>query len=126
MPDTIKESIMEELQSLLRLDDVLACMLAKKGLEGLLPQQGIKIKNVELWQLLKETTDKTFDIIERFFSYGLDRMVFELGDYTVIIAPLSPDFSLLVVIPSLANMGLLDVEIENTKRKIKSIMLQPG
>lgn len=125
MPDTTKESIMEELQSLLRLDDVLACMLAKKGLEGLLPQ-GIKIKNVELWQLLKETTDKTFDIIEKFFGYGLDRMVFELGDYTVIIAPLNPDFSLLVVIPSLANMGLLDVEIENTKRKIKSIMMQPG
>lgn len=125
MPDATKESIMGELQSLLRLDDVLACMLAKKGLEGLVPQ-GIKIKNVELWQLLKETTDKTFDIITRFFNYGLDRMVFELGDYTVIIAPLSPDFSLLVVIPSLANMGLLDVEIENTKRKIKNIMTQPG
>jgi hypothetical protein len=30
--------------------------------------------------------------------------------------------SLVVVIPSLANMGLLDVEIENSKRKIVEIL----
>jgi hypothetical protein len=33
----------------------------------------------------------------------------------------SQTFSLLVIIPSLANMGLIDVEVENTKRKIKTI-----
>ena len=101
----------------MRHDDVLACMLAKKGLDGLIPNH-VKIKDVQLWELLKDSTDKMFPIIEKFFDYGLDRLVFELGDYNVVLVPLNQEISLLVVMNSLANFGLMDVEIENTKLKL--------
>lgn len=112
-----REEILKELEDLLKMEDVLACMVAKKGLEGIVPKNS-KIKDVNLWRLLKETTDSVFDLIDKFYPYGLDRLYFELGEYTIIIATISRSFGLIVVIPSLANMGLLDVEIENTKRKI--------
>jgi len=116
-----QDLVLKELQDLLQLEDVLACMLATKGLQGIVPQN-IKVTDVNLWKLLHNTTDEFFDIINRFYDYGLERLYFELGNYTVIIAPISQSFSLVAIIPSLANMGLLDVEIENTKRKIKGII----
>ena len=105
------------LEDLLRLDDVLACMVVKQGLEGIVPPN-MKIKDVELWRLVHEATTGMFDIITKFYDYGLERLNLELGEYTIIVAPVSQSFSLVVIIPSLANLGLLDVEIENTKRKI--------
>jgi predicted regulator of Ras-like GTPase activity (Roadblock/LC7/MglB family) len=112
-----REEVLTILEDLLRMDDVLACMVAKRGLEGIFPK-GIKIKNADLWRLIHQTTEQIFQLVDNFYDYGLERLYFELGDYTIIIAPVSRTFSLVVVIPSLANMGLLDVEIENTKRKI--------
>jgi predicted regulator of Ras-like GTPase activity (Roadblock/LC7/MglB family) len=116
-----REEIAQALEDLLRLEDVLACMLARKGLEGIVPS-GMKIKNADLWQLIQRTTSQLFDLIERFFDYGIDRLNFELGENTIILAPVSREFALIVIIPSLANLGLLDVEIENTKRKIKTVL----
>ena len=113
-----QKKITDLLEDLLKMDDVLACMVAKRGLEGIAPK-GIKIKNIDLWQLIRKTTDEMFTLIDNYYDYGLNRLYFELGDYTVVIAPVSKAFSLLVVIPSLANRGLLDIEIENTKAKIK-------
>jgi predicted regulator of Ras-like GTPase activity (Roadblock/LC7/MglB family) len=113
--------MLKVLNDLLRLDDVLACMVAKKGLEGIVPSN-IKVKNVDLWVLLKKTTDQLFDLVDRFYDYGLDRVYFELGQYTVTIATINRGVGLVVVAPSLANQGLLDVEIENTKRKIKGLI----
>ncbi len=116
-----KEEVLAVLGDLLKMDDVLACMLAKKGLGGVIPE-GLKVKDVNLWNRVKETTNQIFPIIENFFVYKIDRLNFELGDYTIIFAPISQTFSLLVIIPSLANMGLIDVEVENTKRKVKIII----
>ncbi len=116
-----RNEIMVVLNDLLRMEDVLACMLAKKGLDGIVPKT-MKVKNVNLWSLISKTTNTIFDLIDRFYDYGLDRLYFELGEYTVVIATVDRTFSLVVVIPSLANMGLLDVEIENSKRKIKEII----
>ncbi|MFA5357589.1 MAG: hypothetical protein WC308_01570 [archaeon] len=116
-----KEEVLAVLSDLLRMDDVLACMLAKKGLGGIVPE-GIKVKDVNLWNLVKNTTNEIFPIIDKFFIYKIDRLYFELGEYTIIFAPVSQTFSLLVIIPSLANMGLIDVEVENSKRKIKQII----
>ena len=116
------EQIMQELQDLMRLDDVLACMLAKKGLEGIIPTN-MKIKQVELFKLIRDTTNELFDVIDQFYDYGLDRLNMDLTNYTIIIAPVSRGFGLIVVIPALANLGLLDVEIENTRRRIKTIVM---
>lgn len=119
-----QEDILRILNDLLQSDDVLACMLATKGLQGLVPKN-IKVTDVNFWKLLHNTTDEFFKIINSFYDYGLERLYFELGKYTIIIAPISQSFSLIVVIPSLANMGLVDVEIENSKRKIKEVVEDP-
>ncbi|MBN2126925.1 MAG: hypothetical protein JW703_00870 [Candidatus Diapherotrites archaeon] len=116
-----RDEVLKELDDLLRLDDVLACMLVKKGLEGIVPKTS-KIKNIDLWKLIHETTSDLFGVVEKFFDYKLERLNLELNEYIIIVAPLSKAFALIVVIPSLANMGLLDVEIENTKRKIQRIL----
>lgn len=116
-----KEEVLAVLNDLLKMDDVLACMLAKQGLGGVVPE-GLKVKDVNLWNLVKNTTNEIFPIINKFFLYKIDRLYFELGEYTIIFAPISQTFSLLVIIPSLANMGLIDVEVENTKRKVKAIV----
>ncbi|MFA6269370.1 MAG: hypothetical protein WCW13_06410 [archaeon] len=116
-----KEDVLVVLGDLLKMDDVMACMLAKQGLGGVIPE-GLKVKDVNLWNLVKNTTNDIFPIISKFFLYKIDRLYFELGEYTIIFAPISQVFSLLVIIPSLANMGLIDVEVENTKRKVKEIL----
>ncbi len=120
-----RDEIILILEDLLRLDDVLACMLSKKGLEGIVPAK-LKIKDADLWQLLRKSTDQLFDIMQQFYDYRLERLYLELNKYTIIIAPVSSTFGLIVIIPSLANMGLLEVEIENAKRKIAEITARKG
>jgi len=116
-----KEDVLAILNDLLKMDDVLACMLARKDLGGVVPE-GLKVKDVNLWNMVKDSTNQIFPLIEKFFIYKIDRLYFELGEYTIIYAPLNTTFSLMVVIPALANMGLIDVEVENTKRKAKVIL----
>ncbi|MBU2100371.1 hypothetical protein KKG83_03810 [Candidatus Micrarchaeota archaeon] len=115
-----QEAVLKLLDELLILDDVFACMVAKKGLEGIVPKK-IKINDIDLWRLIRQTTDQMFILIDRFYDYGFDRLYFKLGEYTVIIAPVSRTFSLLVLVRPLANIGLLDIEVENIKRKIKTL-----
>jgi predicted regulator of Ras-like GTPase activity (Roadblock/LC7/MglB family) len=116
-----KEEALEVLNDLLRLDDVLACMLARKDLGGVAPEK-MKIKDVSFWNVVKESTNKVFPMIEKFRLYGVERVNLELGEYVIIFAPLNQTYSLMVIIPALSNLGLIDVEIENTKRKISSIL----
>ncbi|MBU0636214.1 hypothetical protein KKE06_04275 [Candidatus Micrarchaeota archaeon] len=118
-----RDEVLAALNDLLRLEDVLACMLARKGLDGIVPAN-LKIKQVDLWRLIQQTTSQFFDIINKFFDFGMDRLYFELGDHTIILVPISQEFALIVIIPSLANLGLLDVEIENTSRKVKALLSQ--
>lgn len=117
---TKTELVDAELQSLLKLDDVLACMLAKKGLGGVVPKNQ-KIKDVNLFKLVLDTTNNLFDMLNRLYDYGTDRLNVELKEYTIVVAPISQEFGLVVVAPSLANIGLLDVEIENTRMAIRKI-----
>ncbi len=116
-----REEVLKLLESLLQMDDVFACMLAKKGLEGVVPSN-LKIRDVNLWQLISKTTDEIFDLINRFYAYKPERLYFKLGNHCIIVAPVSETFSLLVVVPALPNMGLLDLEIENVRLKIKKII----
>jgi len=116
-----KEDVNQILTNLMKMDDVLACMLAKQGLGGVIPE-GIKVKDVNFWNLVKNTTNEIFPIINKFFIYKIDRLNFELGQYTIIFAPISQNFSLLVIISSLSNIGLIDVEIENSRRKIDYVL----
>ena len=67
--------------------------------------------------------DEFFEIISRYSKYGLDKVYFELGKYDVIffILPES-DTALVAIVPALANRGLLEVELENARRKIMGIL----
>ncbi|MBR9707212.1 MAG: hypothetical protein GOV15_02130 [Candidatus Diapherotrites archaeon] len=114
--------VLQVLEDLLKMEDVLACMVAKKGLEGGLAPPGLKIKDLSLWRLVDNTTDQMFEIVKTFYDYGLDRVYLEIGRYTIIMATLSEVFALIVIIPSLANRGLIDVEVENSKRQIEEII----
>ncbi len=116
-----KEDALIVLNDLLQLDDVLACMLARKDLGGVVPDK-MKLKDTSFWNIVKESTAQVFPIIEKFYLYKVERINLELGEYMIIFAPVTQTYSLMVIIPSLANMGLIDVEIENTKRKIKVIL----
>lgn len=116
-----QEEIMQLLEHLLKMDDVLACMLAKKGLEGIIPTT-MKIKDLDFWVMLKGATDQLFDLINKFFDYGNTRASFEIGKYNVIVQSISRDYSLIVVLPELANTGVIEIAIENTAHKIKQIV----
>ena len=111
------EDFLRLLENLLKFDDVLACMVVTRELEGVYPK-GIKIKNIDLWKLVNETTGDMFELISRFYEYGLQRVLLELKEHIIIVVPISKRSGLVIIIKSLANFGLLDVEIENTKRKL--------
>jgi len=63
-----------------------------------------------------------FAVIEKFSSQGLDKVYFELGNYEVMFFLISGDTALVSIIPNLANKGLLEVEMENTRLRIKELI----
>jgi predicted regulator of Ras-like GTPase activity (Roadblock/LC7/MglB family) len=69
-----------------------------------------------------DSSHKFFPVIEDFYVYGLKRLYFELGEYEIIMTFIDQFTALIVVIPSLVNRGLVEVEIESSKRTIKEIL----
>ncbi len=116
------EEIRAVLEDLLKMEDVQACLLAGRQTGTITPERGTKLKNLVLWKLIMDSSHKFFPVIEDFYVYGLKRLYFELGDYEVIMSFLDQFTALIVVIPSLVNRGLVEVEIENSKRTIKEII----
>lgn len=115
--------VLAVLEDLLKEEDVLACMVARKGLQGIIPNNDkFKIKDVGVWKILQETMDPFFEIIARYYSYDLDKVDFELGENVVIFFTLKSDVALVCITPALANRGLLEVEIENARRSILKIV----
>ena len=116
--NTHEEKVLEVLDDLLREEDILACMVAMKGMDGIIPDmEKFKIRNTGIWEMLQRTMDEFFDIIEAYQEYGLDKVYFELGDYEVIFFVMQ-NVSLVAIVPALANRGLLEVEMENARRDI--------
>jgi hypothetical protein len=116
------EEIRAVLEDLLKMEDVQACLLTGRQTGTITPGRGTKLKNLVLWKLIMDSSHKLFPVIEDFYVYGLKRLYFELGDYEIIMTFLDQFTALLVVIPSLVNRGLVEVEIENSKRTIKEII----
>ena len=116
--NTPENKVLEILDDLLRLDDILACMVAMKGMEGIVPPiEKFKIKNIGVWEMLQKTMVEFFDVIAAYKEYGLDKVYFEFGEYDVIFFVMH-NVSLVVITPALANRGLLEVEMENARRDI--------
>lgn len=119
--DRILRVLTEDLQ---RLEDIHACMVARKGLEGIIPlTEDFKKEIFEVWGILKKTMDKFFEVIAQYSELGLDKVYFELGNFDVLFFILpGTDNALVAIVPALANRGLLEVEMENARRKIIGIL----
>jgi predicted regulator of Ras-like GTPase activity (Roadblock/LC7/MglB family) len=116
-----EEKILKVLsEDLLQLEDILACMVVRKNLEGIVPiREEFKADVTEIGSMLKDTMNEFFDAIKRYSKYGLDKITFEMGQYDVMFFILpGSDTALVAIVPSLANRGLLEVEMENARRKI--------
>ena len=115
------------LDDLLKLDDILACMVARRNMISVMPTgEGFKSKVHDIWDIIKRAMDDVFGVISEYSQAGLGEMEFRLQDYEVLFY-VFPDTenALVSIIPALANKGLIEVEMENARRDILKIMQEP-
>ncbi len=115
------------LDDLMRLDDILACMVARRNMISVMPSnETFKPEIHEIWDVIKRAMDEVFTVISQYSGAGLSEMEFRLQDYEALFY-VFPDTenALVTIVPFLANKGLLEVEIENARREILRIMENP-
>jgi hypothetical protein len=99
-------------------------MVASKTMISVMPDQTqFDPQVLELWDIIKRAMDDVFIVIREYSQTGLSEIEFRLQDYEVLFYIL-PDTenALVVIIPALANKGLLEVEMENARREIIELM----
>ena len=114
------------LEDLLKLDDVLGCMVARQNMISVMPDQSKFDPHVmELWDIIKRAMDDVFGVIREYSQAGLGEMEFRLQNYEVLFF-IFPDTenALVAIISALANKGLIEVEMENARREILHLMNQ--
>jgi len=112
------------LDDLLKLDDILACMVARHNMISVMPSgDGFKPEVHDVWDIIHRAMNDVFNVIGQYSGAGLGEMEFRLQDYEVLFY-IFPDTenALVAIIPALANKGLLEVEMENARREILKIM----
>jgi len=122
------DPIANVLDDLLRLDDILACMVARQNMISVMPSDdtnSFKQEIYETWDIIKRAMDDVFNVIREYSQAGLSVMEFRLHDYEALFF-VFPDTenALVAIIPSLANKGLIEVEMENARRSIVTILEQ--
>ena len=118
------DPILQVLEDLLRLDDIYACMVARKNMVSVMPDTSkFNPKIMDVWDIVSVAMKNVFAIIEEYAGAGLDVMEFRLRNHSVLFFVI-PDTSnaLVAIIPSLANKGLIEVEMENARRQIVEIL----
>jgi predicted regulator of Ras-like GTPase activity (Roadblock/LC7/MglB family) len=118
------DPIAQVLDDLMRLDDILACMVARRNMISVMPlAEGFKPEVNQIWDVIKRAMDEVFIVISQYSSAGLGEMEFRLQDNEVLFY-VFPDTenALVAIVPALANKGLLEVEMENARREILKIM----
>jgi hypothetical protein len=112
------------LDDLLKLDDILACMVARRNMISVMPSDDAFKPDVKnMWDIIHSAMDDVFTVIAQYSGAGLGEMEFRLQDYEVLFY-IFPDTenALVAIVPALANKGLLEVEMENARREILKIM----
>ena len=115
------------LDDLMRLDDILACVVARRNMISVMPSsEEFKPEVNQIWDVIKRAMDDVFTVIGEYSGAGLGEMEFRLQDYEVLFY-VFPDTenALVAIIPALANKGLLEVELENARREILKLMETP-
>jgi len=124
------DPIARVLDDLLKFDDILACMVARRNMISVEPSGGtssFKPEVYDIWDLIKRAMDDVFNVISQYSQVGLGEMEFRLRDYEVIFFVLpDTDNALVAIVPALANKGLLEVELENARRDIIRILEEKG
>ena len=122
------DPISNVLDDLLKLDDIYACMVARQNMISVMPSDDTTSFNPQInqvWDILHRAMDDVFSVIRGYSQAGLAEMEFRLQDYEALFY-VFPDTenALVAIIPALANKGLLEVEMENSRREILKIMGQ--
>ena len=112
------------LDDLMRLDDILACMVARRNMISVMPSgDGFKPEVNQIWDIIRRAMDDVFSVVGQYSGAGLGEMELRLQNYEVLFY-VFPDTenALVAIVPALANKGLLEVEMENARREILKIM----
>jgi len=119
-----EDPILEVLEDLLKLDDIYACMVARKNMVSVMPDTSkFNPKIMDVWDIVSLAMKNVFAVIEEYASVGLDVMEFRLKNHSVLFFVIpNTDNALVAIIPSLANKGLIEVEMENARRRIVEIL----
>ena len=117
-----QQEIMQVASELLNHDDILATLIAVRSLNKVFTAPGCKIKDLRLLTIIDSAMKNFFSIISDFHVYGMDTIDCEIGEKTLMIYPVTQNVILIVIVEALANRGLLEVEVENARRKIKEII----
>ena len=120
------DPIASVLDDLLRLDDILACMVARQSMISVMPSAGtesFKPDVHQIWDILHRAMEDVFTVIREYSQTGLGEMEFRMQAYEALFY-IFPDTenALVAIIPALANKGLIEVEMENARREILNIM----
>ena len=121
------DPIADVLNDLLKLDDILACMVARRNMISVMPTgEDFKPEVNQIWDIIKRAMDDVFGVIGEYSQAGLGEMEFRLQDYEALFY-VFPDTenALVAIVPALANKGLIEVEMENARREILKIMEEP-
>ena len=123
------DPIAKVLDDLLKLDDILACMVARQNMISVMPSDdndSFKPEVHGIWDIIHRAMDDVFSVIREYSQAGLTEMEFQMQDYEALFF-VFPDTenALVAIIPALANKGLLEVEMENARREILKIMEEP-
>jgi len=118
------DPIAEVLDDLLKLDDVLACMVARCNMISVMPDNDrFKGDVMQIWDIIHRAMDDVFGVIREYSQAGLGEIEFRLQNCEVLFYVFPDTESALVaIIPALANKGLIEVEMENARREILEIM----
>jgi len=112
------------LDDLLKLDDVLACMVARRNLISVMPTNDSFDPQVnQVWDIIHRAMDDVFGVIREYSQAGLGEMEFRMQDFETLFY-IFPDTenALVAIVPALANKGLIEVEMENARREILKII----
>ena len=123
------DPIAEVLDNLLKLDDILACMVARQNMISVMPSDNndsFKPEVHDVWDIIHRAMDDVFSVIREYSQAGLTEMEFQMQDYEALFF-VFPDTenALVAIVPALANKGLIEVEMENARREILKIMEKP-
>ena len=117
----IDEEIARFLDDLQRWDDVHACMLARSNAHDVLPKTEHFKPGVDtVWKNVTSSINKMFQCIHEMQPLDVTKTTIELDEYYVLHFWLPSKDNMLIAVVSgqTQGLGLIEIEMENIRRKI--------